>query len=57
MLADCKLVDFLKEYEKLNGKLAISPNMHLHLHLKECMENDGSIDGFGCLALNGMLGS
>ena len=34
MLADCKLLHFVKEYEKINGELAISPNMHLHLHLK-----------------------
>ena len=44
MLADCKLMDFLNE--KLNGKLAISPNMHLHIHLTECVENYGSICGF-----------
>lgn len=60
MLADCTLMDFLKEYEKLNGKLAVSPNMHLHLHLKECVENYGSIYGFWLFSFepyNGMLGS
>ena len=60
MLADYKLIDFLKEYEKLNGKLAISPNMHLHLHLEECVENYGSIYGFWLFSFeryNGMLGS
>lgn len=62
MLADYKLIDFLKEYEKLNGKLAISPNMHLHLHLhlKEYVENYGSIYGFWLFSFeryNGMLGS
>ena len=46
MLADCKLLHFLKEYEKINGELAITPNMHLHLHLKECVQNYGSIYGF-----------
>ena len=30
MLADCKLLHFVKEYEQINGELAISPNMHLH---------------------------
>lgn len=60
MLADCKLLDFLKEYEKINGKLAITPNMHLHLHLKECVENYGSIYGFWLFSFeryNGILGS
>ena len=60
MLADCKLMDFLKEYEKLNGKMSISPNMHLHLHLKECVENYGSIYGFWLFSFeryNGILGS
>lgn len=60
MVADCKLLDFLKEYESINGKLAISPNMHLHLHLKECIENYGSIYGFWLFSFeryNGILGS
>ena len=34
MLADTKFMDFLKEYESLYGKSSISPNMHLHAHLK-----------------------
>lgn len=60
MLADCKLLDFLKEYQRINGKLAITPNMHLHLHLKECVENYGSIYGvwlFSFERSNGILGS
>ena len=59
-MADCKLLDFLKEYERINGKMAISPNMHLHLHLKECVENYGSIYGFWLFSFeryNGILGS
>ena len=60
MLADHKLLDFLKEYQRINGKLAITPNMHLHLHLKECVENYGSIYGFWLFSFeryNGILGS
>lgn len=60
MLADCKLLEFLKEYQRINGKLAITPNMHLHLHLKECVENFGSNYGvwlFSFERYNGILGS
>ena len=45
IVSDCKLLHFLREYEKINSELAITPNMHLHLHLKECVENYGSIYG------------
>ena len=60
MVSDCKLMHFLKEYEKINGELAITPNMHLHLHLKECVENYGSIYGFWLFSFeryNGIMGS
>lgn len=60
MVADCKLLHFLREYEKINGVLSITPNMHLHLHLKQCVENYGSIYGFWLFSFeryNGILGS
>ena len=44
----------------MNSELAITPNMHLHLHLKECVENYGSIHGFWVFSFeryNGILGS
>lgn len=31
MITDCKLLHFLKEYEKTNGEVYITPNLHLHL--------------------------
>ena len=46
MITDCKLLHFLKECEKTNGEVYITPNFHLHLHLRECVENYGSIYGF-----------
>ena len=58
--ADYKLLYFLKEYERINGRAAISPNMHLHLHLKGCVENYGSIYGFWLFSFeryNGILGA
>lgn len=60
MVTDCKLLHFLKDYEKINGELYITPNMHLHLHLRECVENYGSIYGFWLFSFeryNGILGS
>ena len=60
MLADSKFMHFLKEYETLFGKSSISPNMHLHAHLRECIENYGSIYGFWLFSFeryNGILGA
>ena len=59
MLADSKFMHFLKEYEKVYGKSSISSNMHLHAHLKESVENYGSIYGFWRFSFeryNGILG-
>ena len=42
------------------GKNAITPNIHLYLHIKECVENYGSIYGFWLFIFkrfNGILGS
>ena len=55
-----ELLHFLKEYEKIDGELAITPNMHPHLHLKDCVENYDSIYRvwlFSCEWYNGILGS
>lgn len=60
IIADRKLLDFCKSVEALYGKEAITPNMHLHLHLKDCIENYGSVYGFWLFSFeryNGLLGS
>ena len=60
MLADCKLLHFVEEYEKINGQMTITPNMHLHFPLRKCVENYGSIYGFWFFSFehyNGILGS
>ena len=33
---DEELTAFCNTYEKLYGKNKCTPNMHLHLHLKDC---------------------
>ena len=60
MIADKKFLHFATEYERINGKLAISPNIHLHLHLQECVQNYGSVYGFWLFSFeryNGILES
>ena len=56
---DMYLVQFCKHFEQLYGAGACTPNMHLHLHLKECLQNYGPVHGFWCYGferLNGQLG-
>ena len=60
VIADRKLLDFCKKVESLYGKTVITPNMHLHLHIRECVENYGSVYGFWLFSFeryNGLLGS
>ena len=42
---DEKLTAFCNAYEKLYGKNKCTPNMHLHLHLKDCMLDYGPLRG------------
>ena len=59
-VAHRKLLDFLKAYERVNGKAAITPNMHLHMHIRECVQNYGSIYGFWLFSFerfNGIMGA
>ena len=57
--ADQYLVLFCKEFEKLYGPRCCTPNMHLHLHLRDCVLDYGPVYSFWCFAFeryNGMLG-
>ena len=54
------LLKFCKNVESLYGNLAITPNMHLHCHIAECVKDFGPIYGFWLLSFeryNGILGS
>ena len=58
--ADLLLLKFCKEVEKLYGKKAVTPNMHLHCHLKEIITDHGPIHSFWCFSFeryNGIMGS
>ena len=44
--ADEKLVNFCRKTEELYGKESITPNMHLHCHLAECIHDFGPAYAF-----------
>ena len=46
--ADLLLLNFCKEFERLYGKGACTPNMHLHMHLKACLLDYGPPHAFWC---------
>ena len=55
----CYLVQFCKHFEELYGVSACTPNMHLHLHLKDCIKDYGPAHSFWCYGFerfNGILG-
>ncbi|KAI8485685.1 hypothetical protein Bbelb_365190 [Branchiostoma belcheri] len=57
--ADNHLQRFLAMFEEICGPQHCTPNMHLHLHLKECIEDYGPVYSFWCFSFeryNGMLG-
>ena len=58
--ADLLLLKFCNEFEKLYGKKAITPNMHLHCHLKDIILDHGPVHSFWCFSFeryNGIMGS
>lgn len=55
-----KLMTFLRDFEQLYGSLAVTPNMHLHTHLIECILDYGPMHVFWLYSferMNGVLGS
>lgn len=57
--ADDLLLRFCKECQSLYGPKFITPNMHLHCHLAQCVYDYGPVYGFWCFSFeryNGMLG-
>ena len=60
MLADALLLRFCQRTERIFGWKCITPNMHLHCHLRSCIIDYGPLHGFWCYAFeryNGVLGS
>ena len=58
--ADILFVKFGVTFERLYGRKAVTPNMHLHFHLKECVIDCGPVHAFWCFSserFNGILGA
>ena len=58
--ADLLFLKFAREFESLYKKKAVTINIHLHCHLKECVDDYGPVYSFWCFAFerfNGILGS
>lgn len=58
-IADALLIQFCSRVEHLYGEDAVSPNMHLHGHLKECIQEYGPMQEFWLFSFeryNGILG-
>jgi len=56
--ADLLFVKFGERFERLYGKKAVTPNMHLHCHLKECVIDGGPVNTcFSFERFNGILGA
>lgn len=54
-----KLVQFLKTYEHLYGTDKVTPNMHFHTHLVDCIKDYGPVYAFWLFSFeryNGILG-
>ena len=49
---------FGESFERLKGKKYVTPNMHLHCHLTECVIDCGPVHAFWCFSFelfNGIL--
>ena len=58
--ADLYLLQYCKKFQDLYGPKAITPNMHLHTHLKQCILDYGPLHAFWCYPFewyNRILGS
>ena len=59
-IVDGLILQFCKSVETLYGKNAITPNMHMHNHLKEVILDYGPVTSFWCFSFerfSGILGS
>ena len=60
ILSDLLLLDFCKRVQRIYGELAITPNMHMHAHVKESVFDYGPVYAFWLFSyerFNGILGN
>ena len=58
-LADALLLTFCRRFENLHGPSSVTPNMHMHAHLSECVKDFGPLSSlwlFSFERFNGLLG-
>ena len=58
--AEAFLVQFCRTYENFYGAEHCTPNMHMQLHLRDCLLDYGPVHAFWCFAFeryNGILGA
>lgn len=58
-LGDALLMQFCRRTERIFGKEVVTPNMHMHCHLRECILDYGPLHSFWLYAFeryNGILG-
>lgn len=56
--ADKLMMKFCTTFERIFGPDCVTPNMHLHAHLRECIEDLGPVFSFWCFSFeryNGIL--
>ena len=53
--ADMLLLNFCQQLELLYGKDKCTPNLHLHLHIKECLLGYGPSHSFGAFPSNSIM--
>lgn len=59
-VAELLFLKFGKEYQQIYGRERVTPNMHLHCHLADCIRDYGSIHSFWLFSFeryNGILSS
>ena len=59
-IADSLLIRFCSRTERLHGPSVITPNMHMHGHLSECIKDYGPLHAFWLFSFehyNGLLGA
>ncbi len=59
-ISDALLLRFCCHFESLYGQSAVTPNMHMHCHLAECIRDYGPMSSFWLFSferMNGILGN
>ena len=59
-LADAALLRFCREFQSLYGQDSVTPNVHLHAHLMDCIRDYGPMSSFWLFSFerfNGILGN